>query len=188
MIPFPTTRRIRRAAAIAAFLILAACAPGIGPVGTDQGLRAMQAAIPASDGPIEVAEAAGFLNIRLTPTFAQALLLGARNDLQTASAVVTRDAVFVLVWTSDRDLYRTLVRIPFSGITNVQRRTAGAFTIETTDPQHISLGAPAQTGLFHVQGLDPSTGLGSISRGEALYEAVVRRMRQLRPGWQPAGA
>lgn len=161
-----------------AVLALAGCR-SVGPIGAPDFLAQASAELPAEERASAQAYPIQYLNIRQVPTFAEALLLGRRLEESIGAAVLTPQTLHLLAWNGSRAFYVPDVTIPTAAIIGVEFRRMGlgsVMTLETREPMHIRLGAPAETGFYRINVLREGGLLLDNEGTEALAEAIRRAM------------
>lgn len=177
MITAASRRRVLRGALPLLALLVAGCA-SLGPAVDREGVPSLQSALRPEDGRIVFSTSGGWLNVRATPTFAQALLLGARNDPVQGVVAVTEQALVAARWMGEPRGYVVEVRIPYRAIVAIAPVGSFIIDVETNEPRHVPLGAPEQTGRFRVGGLNRSGTWGASEPTAQLLEELRRRAPQ----------
>ena len=149
--PIATTRRgALRAALPLLALPLAGCSIYFGPAATPEGMARLQPSLLPEDGALEFSTAASFLNLRLQPTFGQAVMLGARNDPMMGVAALTENSLILAFWEGEPRGYVIAARIPYREIVAIGPLGRTAVEVETNVPRHTPLGGPPRTGLYRI--------------------------------------
>jgi hypothetical protein len=185
-----TEAMLRIFALACATLLLSACVSAwTGRFDTPEAQAALRRAVPAEDGRIEGVAPASFINATAAPTVAEAVLLGARADIDPFLVVVTERSLLAARWDSRARGYVVHTRLPIESVTDAWLQpTVGTHVTLELKASHwrlAALGRSADRARVRINGLNSDTGFGESRHSIVIYAALARRLHALRPGWVP---